>query len=295
MRISTTGMSERLLVQLQKSQQRLAQAQESVGTGRKLNRPSDDAFATSRLLEAQTRFENNQQYRRNIDVANTDLAATEAALTSLHDVLARASELSVQAASDNLTAADRANIGIEVSQLLGQALAIGNTRHAGRYLFSGHQTATAAFTEDVPGSPTVVTYNGDAGTINREVGQGERVQVNINGSTLWPGVFTALIQFRDDLNSNNFPGIQNATATIGTQLEGELAQRSELGAKARRVELSSFRLEDEAAMLNIMQSGIQDIDLADAIVKLQIQETAYEAALGVAGRTLNLTLLNFLR
>jgi flagellar hook-associated protein 3 FlgL len=295
MRISTTGMSERLLVQLQQAQRRLAHEQERVATGRRLNRPSDDAFGTARLLEVQTRIDNNEQYLRNIAVANTDYAATEAALTSLHDVLARASELAVQAASDNLTATDRSNIGLEVAQLLNQAIDVGNTRHAGRYLFAGHQTSTVTFTEDVPGNPTVITYNGDAGVIQREVAQGERVTVNITGTTVWPGVFSTLIQFRDDLMSNNFPGIQNASATIATQIEGELNLRSQLGAKARRVELAEFQLEDEAAMLNIVKSDMQDIDLSDAIVKLQIQETAYEAALGVTGRTLNLSLLNFLR
>lgn len=295
MRISTVGMTERLLVQLQQAQLRLAKEQEQVGTGKRLNRPSDDAFGTARLLETQTRTDNNLQYQRNIAVAKTDFTASEAAMTSLHEVLARAAELATQAASDNLTAGDRANIGLEVGQLLQEAISLGNTRYAGRYIFSGHQTNTPAFTPDVPANPTTITYNGDAGTIDREIAQGERVRVNITGDTVWPGVFSTLIQFRDDLMANNFVGVQNATASIATQIEGELNLRSEIGAKSRRVEMSEIRLQDEAAMLNIVQSGLQDVDLADAIVQLQIQETAYQAALGVAGRTLNVSLLDFLR
>ena len=42
-------------------------------------------------------------------------------------------------------------------------------------------------------------------------------------------------------------------------------------------------------------SGIEDIDLAEVILELQMQEVAYKGALGAAGKVLQPTLLDFLR
>ena len=44
--------------------------------------------------------------------------------------------------------------------------------YAGRRVFAGHQTQTVPFVEDVPGAATVVTYQGDAGSVRREIGPG---------------------------------------------------------------------------------------------------------------------------
>ena len=48
-------------------------------------------------------------------------------------------------------------------------------------------------------------------------------------------------------------------------------------------------------MVESLISQIEDADFAESLVQLQLRETAYQAALGSAGRALNLSLLEFLR
>ena len=62
-----------------------------------------------------------------------------------------------------------------------------------------------------------------------------------------------------------------------------------------RVQTGITRLEDEHTMLLTLVSNEQDVDLAQSIVELQARETTLQAALGAAGRALNLSLLEFLR
>ena len=75
----------------------------------------------------------------------------------------------------------------------------------------------------------------------------------------------------------------------------ELTNFREVGAKMNRVQTGITRLEDEHTMLQTLVSNEQDVDLAQSIVELQAKETTLQAALGAAGRALNLSLLEFLR
>lgn len=295
MRISTSMVGARVLSQIASSQQRLAETQERVGSGLRIQRPADDPFGTSQLMGSRTRLELGEQYQRSIVVARNEIGVTEDALVALGDVLLRTQELAVQGANGSLGAGDRQQIALEVSQLLDQAIAIGNSRHAGRFIFSGHQSSTQAFVPDFPQNPTTVTYQGDAGQIRHEIGERERVTTNIVGSTVFPQLFATLITLRDNLQGNDQVALNLDADQVAARLDEVLQQRAELGARLRRVEMVESRLSDQELRLRTEISGLEDADLAEAIAELQTRETAFQAALGAAGRSLSLSLLDFLR
>jgi flagellar hook-associated protein 3 FlgL len=294
-RISSNWLALRMLGQVQRAQSRMVDEQRQVATGKRINSASDDPVGVGRLLGLLTRGANNEQYQRNVAVAGQDLAATEAALASMHELLARAHELSVQASNDSLGAGDRAKIALEVSELIAQAVNVSNRQHGDRYLFSGHRTNVKPFTEDVPGSPSTVTYSGDAGLIAREIAQGERVDANINGTQFFPAAFARLIQLRDALNADDRTTVRNATGTLKASMDEGLTIRSDIGARVLRVESAGQRHEDEHVLVESMRSGIEDADLAEAIVRLEAQETTYQAALASTARVSQISLLDFLR
>ena len=295
MRVSNNSVTARLIQQVQDSRRLLAQAQERTGSGLRINRPSDDPTGTGRVMALKTAIEQAQQYQRNSDLALSDLTVTEASLSSLSDVLQRARELAVQAANGSIGASERQQVALEVSQLITQATAIGNTANGGHYIFAGQKTATVPFVPDSATTPTVVTYAGDTNNINREIARGDRIAVNITGDRVFPGIFADLITFRDHLTANNATAIATDADNVGARLDQTLELRSEVGAKMNRVETGQQRLTDEEAMLKGLVSNEQDADLAQSIVELQARETTLQAALGAAGRALNLSLLDFLR
>lgn len=295
MRVSSRSVAERLLAEIQTSQRRLSEVQERVATGRNINKPSDDPFGTAQALAARTKLELSEQHQRNIFVARTDLAATEGALASLTPLLQRAEELAVQAANSTIDAASRDQIASEVQRLISEAVTIGNTAHAGRYIFAGHQTDAAPLVEDVPGAPTVVNYVGDTGAVEREISPGERMTVNITGDRLFPDMLATLIQFRDQLQSNDVAGLQGAANAINDQLDVVLELRGEMGARERRLDLTEARLQDSDVRIQQELADIEEADLAEAIVELQMRDLGYQAALSATSRALNLSLLDFLR
>ena len=295
MRITNQMVTDRMLAQLALTQRRLSDVQERVGSGQRITRPADDPLGASRLMAARTELERNQQYDRNIAVALSDLATTEGALVGLTDLLQRASELAVQGANDTLDASARQIIALEIEELLEGAIAIGNRSHVGRRIFAGQKTDTAPYVPDIPNNPTVVTYDGDTGLIEREISKGSRIAVNITGDRVLPQLFATLIQFRDDLAGNDVTALNADVAALDAQIDAVLDLRSEIGAKMRRIEMARTRLEDDQLRLRTLLAEIGQVDLAQTIVELQSQETAYQAALGVAARAFGLNLLDFLR
>lgn len=295
MRISGNTITSRLVQQVQFSRRRLFEVQERVGTGRRINRPADDPAGASRLMRLRAELGRNAQYQRNVDSARARLTVAETTLGSMTGLLQRVSELSVQAANGAIGASERMDISHEVAQLLEQALSLGNATHAGQYVFAGHQTQAAPFVPDVPSLPTAIAYVGDGGTVEREIAAAERVAVNITGDRVFPDIFATLISFRDALRTNDTAGITQSVGDINVRLDDVLALRSEVGSKMRRVDLAEERLLDAAAMSEELIAGEEEVDLAETLVDLSARETALQAALGAAGRALNLSLMEFLR
>ncbi len=294
MRISNAGQTARITNQLAQAQQKLAAAQNLMTSGKRIMQPSDDPFGTSQVLTMQSQLDNSGQYQRSIQLANDDLSASESALGNLDSLLQRANELAVQAGNASLDSSARDQIAFEVDRLIDEAVSIGNTKQGGRYMFAGFQTGTKPFTPNAA-TPTAIPYAGDSGQINREIGDGETVSVNIPGDQVFNGVFNSLMTFRDNLRSNNVAGLQTDPSAFNTQLENVLQFRSTIGATTQRLDMAQNRLQEGDLSLKSEISKLQDADMVDAVTQLQTRSTAYQAAMAAAGKVMSFSLLDFLR
>ncbi len=294
MRISARGTTDRMLSHITEATSRLNETQERVASGRRINRPSDDPFATARALAARTKLDLVTQRTRTVDLASTELGVVESALTALGTVMTRAQELSVQADSAGLDSGARQQIATEVAEMLNEVLSIANTTHGGRPIFGGHQGG-APFAPDLPANPTAFIYNGDTGDVLREIGEGERIAVNIQGEPLFDGIFAALVSFRDGLIANNRTAMNAASSQISNEIDTVLTARGEVGARMRRLDMAWARLEEEELALRTSISGLEEVDITAEVVELQMRDTAFQAALAATSRSLGVSLLDFLR
>lgn len=71
--------------------------------------------------------------------------------------------------------------------------------------------------------------------------------------------------------------------------------RAEIGAKTNRLELTKSRLEDEVLNLTRLLSQNEDIDIAETITDVKMQESVYRAALSVSARIMQPTLVDFIK
>ncbi|MEW6583459.1 MAG: flagellar hook-associated protein FlgL [Actinomycetota bacterium] len=295
--ISRTTLSttvRNFLADLNGNNRLLDQAQRQVSTGKRISTPADDAIGITTSLRLRSDRASNAAWQSNIQDSLTWLSTTDTALANALDVVQRARELTIQGSNGALSQTGRGVIADEVDQLAKQMVEVGNATLGGRYLFGGTKTQTPPFT-------STGTYQGNTGNLTREVDLASTTAVNVTGDRLvgpggsTPNIFTALTTLATDLRNNNTAGVQGALATLDAHMTNLNALRGEVGGKTNKLEMTLDRhsATDLASLDQISQ--VEDADMALAITQLQSRETVYRATLGVGGRVLPPSLIDFLK
>jgi flagellar hook-associated protein 3 FlgL len=294
MRITEQGTYQRTIQQLQQRLSAYSVSQNRVSSGKAINRPSDDPLGMSKALELRAAKKARQQETRNAEDGVRWLNLADTALQSVVDRLQRVRELAVRGAT--FTSVDeRSAIAAEVDALKEDLVDLANSRYQGRPLFSGFSAA-----DPVQLSGAAWTYAGDNGAINRRVGENEVVQVNLTaddvfGFTSAKDLFTTIDDFVTALNASSQAGIDTAITEIDTAMDTVLTSLSQLGAATNRVENAKAKSADDLLTIRTSLTEIEDVDLSEAILDLQLQETAYQGTLAAFARSSQPSLVDFLR
>ncbi len=277
------------------AQQKLERVREELATNRKISQASDDPAGAALALRHRDGIEFEAQMRRNLENGVAFMNVTEAAMEGATEAFHRIRELTVQASSDTLSTQERQAIAEEVDEITRHLVQIGNTNFGGSYIFSGHQTKTPAYS--ITGDPpTAITYDGDAGARVRRISQQDTVAVNVTGDAVFGTVFSDLIALRTDLESGaSGQALSPYLTSLDTAVDRVLQARADVGSRVNRFDAATRQSEETDTNLQQLRAEIEEPDLTTAIVNMQQQATQLEAALGAIARTMDMSLLNFLR
>ena len=182
MRISTNTLFETGSARLSDLQARLSKTQVQLSTGRRILTPADDPVAASQALDLTQAQGVNLQFATNRQSAKSSLNQEESTLASATSLLQDTKTLVIQAGNAVLSNSDRASIATDLSGRLDDLIALSNARDGtGSYLFSGYQTATAAFTK----TPTGAQYQGDQGQRFAQVDTSRQIALGDAGNTVF--------------------------------------------------------------------------------------------------------------
>ncbi len=117
-------------------------------------------------------------------------------------------------------------------------------------------------------------------------------KVESGSATQLIGVLDRLIR---DLNNSNTEGISKAILRLDANINNLNAIRAEMGVKSNRLELTKNRIEDDFVNLRSLLSKNQDIDVAEVLMNLQMDQNVYQASLSVGAKIIPLSLVDFLR
>jgi flagellar hook-associated protein 3 FlgL len=147
--------SELFLANVNRIQQKLAQASRQVSSGKKIAQPSDAPDQIDALLQLRADRQQNSQIRSNLVLALTDAQGADGALGSAIKLMDRARVLASQGASSVMDANGRRSLALEAQALLDQMVACSATAVQGRYVFSGDVDDAPMYQTDAT-SPTGV-------------------------------------------------------------------------------------------------------------------------------------------
>lgn len=295
MRITDRLMVDKVLGNIQRGTERLSTLQDRVSTGKAISRPSDNPTGTVSSLVLHSTNDETVQAQANVDQAQGWLNSTDVALQDVNSILQRARELTVQGANQTLGPEETASLANEVDQLLDHAMQLANTRNGDRYIFGGFNTRTPSF-NFTDATKTGWTYNGDNGGIQRAVAPGVKLDVNITGDRVFPGVFDVLMGIRDDLKNHDQDSLSlDRLDEIDSVHNDVLDALGEVGAKGARLDLTKRQLSASDLNDKGLISNVEDVDMSDAIVNLSAQQAALQAALATGARVIQPQLLDFLK
>jgi flagellar hook-associated protein 3 FlgL len=288
----TSDMSQRhVLSDLRRVQERLANAQSQVSSGRRIEKPSDDPLGAERAMRLNDQLESTGAYRTAVDESRSWLDATDSALSSLSEVVQHVRELTLQAANGSTSDAGRQSIKQQIDQLTEEAKTTLNSAYDGRYIFSGTKTDTPPYS-----AATGDAYQGDASPVVRQIGPGVSVQVNVTGDDVLSGLLPTLRAISAHLASNDTASLGTSDlAAIDASFDNLTDKRGQVGAVTNRVDAAGARLDDTTDITTAFLSKTQDADLPQALTDLSAQQTALQAALRGGAALIQQSLMDFLQ
>lgn len=307
MRITEQMTATIILNDLNNSINQLQDTQTKLSSGHNINKPSDDPEGTVRVMALNTALSANAQYQKNINDATGWLQTTDQALANIGSALQRVRTLVIEGANATLSDTDRQALAQEVDQLINNVVDNANAAYGNRYIFGGNHTGSKPFSvsNNTGGEPTGVTYSGDQGRLNYEISQGVTVQINVNADSSTAGnikvsdICGHLINIRNDLTGANGGNPDNLSGTDLSNLDNDinnlLSARASVGARLNRLSLSQSQAQTADLNLTQAKSNIYDVDLAKTITDFNMQQNAYQAALNVAARIIQPSLVDFLK
>ena len=305
-RITQRTVSNTMLGGLQTNLGKLQRIQEQLSTGKQVSRPSDSPVKTVEALQFRSTIRRTEQYVRNADDGLARLGTADAALTTGLDLTRRVRELTLQGMNATNNDEARAALAAEISALRDGLIGVANTRYLDRPLFAGNSLTPDAY------DATTGAYLGEHGSatdplvgqVRRSVGPGTELPVNVLGPEVFgrDGQADKLLTVLTELAS----ALRDGTATMQPRLKGGLVDLDkaidrmvsalgDIGARFNRLETVKATAEGDLVNLASSLAEVEDIDLPKTIVELQMQEVAYEAALGATARVIQPSLLDFLR
>lgn len=294
MRISTAQYYKTNADQLQTRQNKVAEVQAKLGSGKQLLHPSENPSKADLISRLESGKERQAVYGKNVDAAQTRLTSEEAVLTSMTQIMQRITELTVQGGNDTLAPEDRAVIAAEVKALRDELLNLANTQDiSGNYIFSGNKVQVPAFVESSSG---VVTYNGDHGRLQINVSDVRRLSINTIGPELFSTAdFAALDDLVTKLNADNGSGIRSAISAVETINNKLTVSYGTMASRVAAIESQRTIIEDTELRIDELLLREDDLDYAEAVTELTQESVALQALQASFAKLSQLTLFNFIR
>ncbi len=290
-RIPNQMLVSNSLTALQQSFSKLTDLQSEAASLKRLSKPSDGPADVVSAMQLHAGLDRNDQYTRNLSDAQGWLGTADSALTSTVTQLQRVNDLVVQASNASTDANARQGIAAEIDSIRQSLIGVANTHYAGRPIFAGTAGGNVAY--DSSGQ-----YVGISSAVERNIAPGQRVQVNVNGDTVFGpagnDLFTTLGQISQAVQSNPAQ-LGTLQATLGTQTSQVQNQLAQVGSQFLRVQTMQSQNSSDGLTMKQNLSSIEDADIAQVMVQLQAQQVAYQAALSATARAIQPSLTDFLK
>jgi len=297
-RISEFQNTREFLYYNAKSQMDELETLEHIASGKRVNQASDDPIDHQRIQQMKTELMENSDFSKSIQTMLSEYNVVESSLNAIRDSLERVSELAIQGANETYGANGRDTIADEMEELYLGIISTLNTRHEGKYLFSGTATNTEPFQDTVTGN-----YSGNSDIAQIRISSSDTLASNIPGDEVAYGaggqgsnedILDLIQDLVTELRADNTPGIQTNLPRLKQTIDRVNGLIAGIGSKTVRLVNSQNYYQDFEINLRETMSELEDADMAEEISILNQNRTAQEAQYRSQSAILDRTLLDYL-
>lgn len=286
MRISSLYHSSAMLHQMNQNGARLSKLMEQMATQKRVNVPSDDPVASSRLVQLNRERSAIDQYQSNITRLSGNLSVQESHVTALSDQLLAISDKLLAASNDTHGEKDMQGFASELEQMLASLVSVMNAKNEdGHYIFAGTKTTTQPVVLDTASGAW--RYAGNDATRSTVVANGIDITENTHISQAFSGT-------NNDLGTLNLlKQVSEKMSTPGSDYRDELTQLitevktasdniaavfTELGGKQNRLTLISDAHTDISVSHGQVIQELSAVDAATSYLNIQLYTQAVQAS-----------------
>jgi len=296
----TQGMINRNLLQyLAGNFEQLAEIQEKLSTGQRVNTVSDDPVAATQILYLQRENERLTAYSNNIQDAKTMLRTATDSLQSTSETLVSVKELAVQAATGTYTDRERQSMAEGVDHLLQSLVNLANVQSRGLYVFSGEATDTSPYqtVTDASGTILAVEYQGAPLSTEVRVGPSSYAEANLVGTEAFEGrgdIFATLVTLRDAIRSGDEEQIRAAMGDLEAGHADVTQSVGRLGERLNQTEILETTYERFRGINEETLSATRDADIAELTVEYSSQTVLLEMVVQLAAQAAQPSLMDYI-
>lgn len=301
MKISTNLFFQRASQQLVGNQDRLAEVQLQLGTGKKINNASDAPEKASTLQRLRTVMAQQESYKGNLDKLTERLQNQDTALQNVSNMLGRLRELSIQYSNGTLSADQRRIAAIEVRGIRDQIYSLSNIRDSnGLALFGGSRVTGQAFSD-------AGVYLGDQTSTDVPVGDARVVSNRRTGTDVFTpvirtdgnndsavGFFKVIDDLAEGLAGNRIDEVRRGIGELTQIHQGISLAQADVGSDLNVVEAQGAVLDEQLLRLKGLESDLQDVDYAEAVTRMQKEMLSLQAAQSSFAQISKLSLFNYI-
>jgi len=301
MKISTNLFFQRASQQLVNNQDRLAEVQLQLGTGKKINNASDAPEKASTLHRLRTLMAQQESYKGNLEKLTERLNNQDTALRNVSSMMVRLRELSVQYANGTLSGDLRRIAAIEVRGIRDQIYSLANTKDSnGLGVFGGSSVGEDAFSQNG-------TYAGDQTSTDVPIGDARAISNRRSGTDVFiplirsgaggqtaVGFFKVIDDLAAGLDANRVDDVKRAIEEINKLHQGISLAQADVGADLSSVQSQASNIDDQLIRMKGLESDLQDVDYAEAVSRMQKEMLGLQAAQSSFAQLSKLSLFNYI-
>ncbi len=198
-RVSNTLRASFAQQSIARTQRSLAQVQNELATGKRINVPSDDPGSAAMAGQIRKMLSQQGTYAANLEFAGSQLSEVDSTLGRLGELIQQAKTIASANFGSDVSESQRSEAAYLVENLYQQAINLGNEQFRGTYLFAGDQGGRPPFSNESGG----VKFVGSSRVLGNVVEAGTTMPFMVDGNEVFGALSTRVrgnVDLRPRLN-----------------------------------------------------------------------------------------------